>query len=645
MIEDETNRTVAPPRIPDRIAPFAAGLLLLFLAVASFPGRFRALSPELDASWIYALNRLPHTEFGFGEDVVFTYGPLGYLLVPLDLGANLGIAATVWVVQQVILVLLLARAFLRTRSLLRVAAFGAVYLLALSFGLPSEYRLLTLLALLLLIPPSDRVWPVAAAAAVVIAGVLLFLKTTAGVTALLMLLVALSWWWVRSGKRRLAVAGLLAAYAATISLIGILMIDGSVYHWVTLGWQVSTGFAEAMAVPGPGSMVILALAGLGAAAVLVVLLRGDQQGLFAMAILFPLLLVAFRHSFVRHHGRFFFAVLLAACAILLATASRRRSLLEAAAGALLATLLAVLAFIQPGCGCRWQPAWLTGARGGAAVGMLLRLGETREELRQAGAEQLTALRLPGDWRSRIGGATVDIVPHQIAFVPANGLRWTPNPVIQTYSAYTETLDARVARHFASTSAPRFLLARFSDIDGRHPLYGAPATWRTILTRYRLAAYSPARTEGARGLVLLARHGEPISAATEPAGTTAGAIGEWQRVPDHAGLLFGELGFGYDLSGRLARLAWRIDPLFIDLRRSDGQTSRFRIIPGTAENGILLNAPPITAKELADLLGGSLPPEVIAFRVSGPGSESFGETFSIHWQVMPWTTGPNRQEEP
>ena len=61
-----------------------AALVLLTFSVPLMPG-----APGLDGSWVWELNVLGRSPYVFGKDVVFTYGPLGYLLVPLDLDGHL----------------------------------------------------------------------------------------------------------------------------------------------------------------------------------------------------------------------------------------------------------------------------------------------------------------------------------------------------------------------------------------------------------------------------------------------------------------------------------------------------------------------------------------------------------------------------
>ena len=68
------------------------GILLLFIALISFPYRFSPIDTGLDPSWIFAINYFFDNNFIFGRDVIWTYGPLGFLSYPLNVGVNLDMA-------------------------------------------------------------------------------------------------------------------------------------------------------------------------------------------------------------------------------------------------------------------------------------------------------------------------------------------------------------------------------------------------------------------------------------------------------------------------------------------------------------------------------------------------------------------------
>jgi hypothetical protein len=124
-------------------------------------------------------------------------------------------------------------------------------------------------------------------------------------------------------------------------------------------------------------------------------------------------------------------------------------------------------------------------------------------------------------------------------------------------------------------------------------------------------------------------------ALRPIGRASGRIGQRIEVPPSEDLVFGSIHLRHDLSGRLAALAWRVDPLLIDLELADGGVITVRFLPSTAPNGLLLNRLPMTLQELLDLYGGRPPRELVAIRVHGTGTSSFDSEFDIEWFEAPW----------
>ena len=606
--------------------------IIAYLLLATFPGIYLPIEPGLDPSWQLGINLLPHMPQTFGHDVVFTYGPLGFLLVPRDVGGNLLWAIAGWLVIHGLLGAVLVHNARRGRSVLGLIAFAALFLTAQSFGLFYEDRLLIVTLLLLTIPPEEGLaWRLAAAAAAVLAVVLLFVKLTVGIPALVAVgLVAMSWLpEARAGWRGVAVC--MAAPGAAMLLLGaFLLFDGpaGMVAWLRFAFEISTGFGEAMSVPEEAGLSFL---GVGALAVIVgtaawVGLRDRMLGLAAAAA--AVAFFAFRHSYVRHHGRFIFSVAIVLAGVLALAALSRRARLVAVVGAIPLVVIAGIGSAHEACICPWSARHLGLGPGWERAGQLASLGETRAELAAFSAERLSLVKLPAGWvdRLRIAGRGTDAVPYEISFLEANGLDWTPNPVLQTYLAYTAALDERVAEHFSGAEGPDYLLAQFTEIDGRHPLLASPRTWDAILRHYHLA--SEGRASGPYGDVfLLARRAEPAPGAERHLSSAVIGFDEWVDVPEGAARL--GLGFDRALAGRLAALVWRIEAVMLDLAYEDGSVSTVRILPATSEGGLIVHAPR-NKDEFEAMLERTSPFRVSRIRVHGPGEASFDERIQVTW---------------
>lgn len=65
-------------------------LLLAALVLVTFPPCFVAMDTGgLDSSWAIGINELVNRHMTFGRDVIFTYGPLGFVITPRNLGSNM----------------------------------------------------------------------------------------------------------------------------------------------------------------------------------------------------------------------------------------------------------------------------------------------------------------------------------------------------------------------------------------------------------------------------------------------------------------------------------------------------------------------------------------------------------------------------
>lgn len=465
----------------------AVGALATYVAVASTPSLFAPLRRGVDESWIWAINDLAGSAFVFGRDVLFTYGPLGYLLYPAPDEGTFPLAAGFMLLSQLSLLGILLFRYWRSRAILSLLGFVILYLMAAGIGLQYEYRLLIILAAILMVGPGERKWRAWTVLAACLAAALLYVKLNVGLAAAAALaLGGLAWWRERRIGAREALLLLGGVYIVAVVILSFLVLDGprNLLPWFRGGWDILSGYAEAMALPIPGGVVPLAIASvlilLGTA---VWIGRIEGQASVAALPLTAILVVAVRHAFTRHEGRPFFGVAVAGMAALILIASSRRGVIRGVVGA---ALLLPVAMAGSGtnigthvaAGFDPRPGWRT-------LLETTRLQETRLELEASTELNLVDDLLPRSIGAQIRDRTVDSLPVALTFLLANDLAWIPNPVLQTYQAYVSRLDHLVASHFAGSSAPPFLLYQFTDIDQRHPILATPAAWRSILRHYRL----------------------------------------------------------------------------------------------------------------------------------------------------------------
>jgi hypothetical protein len=318
----------------------------------------------------------------------------------------------------------------------------------------------------------------------------------------------------------------------------------------------------------------------------------------------PAIVLAYEHTMSRldpSHARIFAPFLMAVLAVLILIARSNRAL--AVAAVCFAGCLAI-------CG---PPAVEDLAAGRLPSPLRITAGKWRaafhpldEAVRAAGRSQaaLAALRLPEEWTAgwRAEDLPVDSLPFLLTELPANDLRWRPNPVLQLYQATDAALDRRVAAHFAGGLAPARVLMRFQGVEGRHLVWDTPLTWQTIA-----AAYEPdpaAQPDRRRFPQPLRRREQPGAWAwTAHAAAPGGRRRMGSGAATETTWCSRILELGRSLRGRLASLLVPAPPLWLEVELPSGRVERWRFLRRTAAAGLLVAPVPGNRDQMAALWDG------------------------------------------
>lgn len=181
----------------------------------------------------------------------------------------------------------------------------------------------------------------------------------------------------------------------------------------------------------------------------------------------------------------------------------------------------------------------------------------------------------------LDGRTVHVDPSEASAAWAYELDWHPLPIFQPYAAWTEELDRRNAEEVASDSGPELVLRQNLNALGRYPAFESPAAMLEMLCHF-----TPLRTTPEWQLLERVgdRCGEPV-----PLTSAEAAFGEPIAVPPapHGSLVFARVdGVADSGLGRLRTLAWRPESRQVQF---GNDPSAYTFITGTAQDGLLLRA--------------------------------------------------------
>ena len=476
----------------------------VLLTILTWPVRNFASSSGLDPSWHIGLHLAAHLRLRFGQDIVFTYGPLGFLSEPQLVYRWTAAAAVVYAVLVQLafiwVVYVLVRRWLHP--------IGAV-LLTFFIGLlvpfePAE--LVPIIVICWLIGKSDQRAdrePVPAGRRLVLisaslAGLHLLVKFDVGLqlialTAFLILL--------QEGKRILPLAQSLLILVGTFAAFWVLTGNrlSDVTRWFVGSMQLQTGFGAAMGQETPNRWFEYPIAALLLISlVLLMVLRERRESSHVpwqvIGALTVLTYFEFRHAFVLHesqHSVLFFFYL----AVVASTIKWPRVLIPTAITYTTAAL-AIAAIVPLPTANRLPDTFKGPGRAWRQVSTLISSAKSNSELLAEKKRITAALTLDDATINLLRSRTVAIDPVEVSLAWAYGLKWRPLPVFQLYSAYTRYLDAlnvdalqsrgpdRILRqhsfYFAVGNPPEPIRA----IDGRNPYFESPAAFFQMLCRYR-----------------------------------------------------------------------------------------------------------------------------------------------------------------
>lgn len=485
---------VEPNRIP--LAPPLLTAFCLALILPNLP--FSAFDTDLDSSWQGVLTFAHNHHWQHGRDIVFPFGPLGFLFTPVYTGYPFGM----WFTAEVILSFVIAtgvclltwRASLWWRLLL---------LLLLAAIFPATDTLFEIgvvcWGLLCLVESGWRasvcLWVLASLAAVL--ALWKFNIAMVGATTVLVV----SAWQVLHGQKR--AAWWLLGGGACVFLAGWLVLGqklSSLWPHMLYSVELSTGYNLTMSTTAPREFRV---AGVAAAALclLVIVLRtpsfsGRHSPLWARALV-PCWLafatfLAWKHGFVRADGHeaFFFgfaAMLTVTLAALPLAAPWARQTANGAALVVVLLACAALDWRYPGTvGQRLNNLFPHFSRN---LKTLFYSAPYRQEMDRALTAQRLRNQLP-KVRARVGQATIDVFGKNQAFALYNDLNYHPRPVFQSYSAYTRRLMSLNQRFYEGPAAPDFVLFALSPEDSRLPALEDSGALRILLARYQ-----PVEAEG------------------------------------------------------------------------------------------------------------------------------------------------------
>ncbi|MCY2958989.1 MAG: hypothetical protein NTY35_02400 [Planctomycetota bacterium] len=569
-----------------------AGLALLvvtfWLMQALVP--LEVAADGLDHSWAQGLGYALTHGLRAGHDWMFTAGPLGYFNSGSYDAGLFWTRMAVWECGvELVIAALIALSVLRIDGVLQRTVYVLLILVLLTESDSAGFVAILAATTWLLDRPS--LTRGAAALVLVLLPLLSLTKFTllvlgAGCSGA----IAIVLWREFSWRAAAAWIGLYAtSFLCLWLLAGQNLLD--LPRYLSMSWEISSGYNEAMALPGREDLTQYAwysLAIVGGLGALHALRRPIQPRLVAQAAVLALTtFVAYKAGFTRRDGH---TAMFFACIGLLPflmgdktplTGVRRMAVL---AGRWTCVWIAYFGLIASYELDPFGFRHLVNDRANRAVSTCYFL-HSPSEARKSGQTkraEVQALHPLRRVREVVGNHSIDSMSWEQGLLFLHDMNWKPRLTLQGYSAYTPRLQAENAAYLAAADGPEFLLFRLQSIDEKLPTMDDSAAIQIAARDYR-----PVLRDGER--ILLRRDPQGPRKPAEVVLSREIAFGETVDISQIEGrCLLLALDLRPTLLGRLATTLDQGPLVFVEITSSTGEYTRQRVVRGSIAEGAIIS---------------------------------------------------------
>jgi hypothetical protein len=200
-------------------------------------------------------------------------------------------------------------------------------------------------------------------------------------------------------------------------------------------------------------------------------------------------------------------------------------------------------------------------------------------LQQIYGKNLAEVRMRFPMPPIAGG--VDVYSWNQAVLIAHDLQYNPRPILQSYSVYAPELAELNAAHLRSAQAPDNILFDIDPLNNNFPSLEDGLSWPELLTRYDVKDVTDQ-------FVILKRSSRPREYHLTPLADVPVRLGEPVTVVTNDGPLWAELEINKTFWGAVVATLYKPPALQLTVSLRDGRQLFFQLVPGMARSGFLLS---------------------------------------------------------
>jgi hypothetical protein len=208
-------------------------------------------------------------------------------------------------------------------------------------------------------------------------------------------------------------------------------------------------------------------------------------------------------------------------------------------------------------------------------------------------------KLSPDHLKILENKTVNPYPWDISMLYIYDLEWAPNPLMQSQISFSPELDHLDSEYYASENSPEYIIMNFKTRDKQFFSFTEPASLRTIVCNYNLIEKLPKKFH------ILEKSSFNKCLEKIPLFDQESTFNEEIKIPESGGgLVFANIFLERNLLGEFAKFFYKTPQVYVEF---DKDPKKYRFAYPNGINGVLLsntknfhNLPPIQIKDIKSM---------------------------------------------
>lgn len=558
-------------------------MFIIGVIVICFPGdSLLYVNGGIDYSGIFAFNSVGTMGYKWGTDVIFTYGPLGFLSHCMNAGNNIVVFLGFWTIVSIL------HAYILFQLLNKYNKAYIIRMIFFSFALLSgrislegswaQYYICYLAILVMFYADKhDRRSFLITKILFIIS---FFIKTSSAIYILSAMMLFTVGEWMTNSEDKKYYLWQTGISIIEVGLVYILFYNHSINGLIVFlkgCIEEATGYNSAMSMnisDAYGIWVVVVII----CYVCIMSLLYNKKNLHNFLLLCTLLgplFFSYKHGFVRsdHYNNAFssFMVILAVMVLfinydeVLLFKGRKQKILY------IASIISILIGISAS-GRGPSDVFRSMENNFLSIPAKIQ-GMTHQDL-------YSSYQLPSEMLNRIKQDTVTIYSWEISYAAYNKINYVPMPGgIQPYNMYTSYLDGISADFFKGEDAPQWIILSLETIDNRWSLLECPQTWFSIKNNYHIEYFEDK-------VWLLQKNDESEKFNMKSQGVKENSTTCPIHIDDSD---FIKIQANLSIWGKLVNLFWKIPEVNMEVVYTDGHKEKHRILLDNLSEGMYVNS--------------------------------------------------------